>query len=79
MVNPIYIFIIALGVAFFLSIFDRFGRHISISVFLLALLAMTLIAGTWAMTLPAWDHPLSIFTAGFNPPFSIISSARVRF
>ena len=69
MVNPIYIFIIALGSAFLLSVFDRRGRHISTSVFLLALLAMTVLAGSWIGIL--WEHKISVYTAGFEPPFSI--------
>ncbi len=33
MVNPIYIFAIALGVAFLLSLFDKVSRYISVLIF----------------------------------------------
>jgi formate hydrogenlyase subunit 3/multisubunit Na+/H+ antiporter MnhD subunit len=71
MVNPIYIFIIALSVAFLLSVFDKIGRHIAIMVFLLALVALIYISGTWYLTLAGGEQTVSIFTAGFKPPVSI--------
>jgi len=69
MVNPLYLFSIALGAAFLLSIFDRRGRHVSLSVFMLALLAMTTISGSWMGLV--WGQKVSFATAGFAPPFSI--------
>ena len=69
MLSPIYIFIIALGTAFLLSLFDRFGRRVSILVFLLALTAMTAVSVTWTGLLTG--ETLRIATAGFQPPFSI--------
>ena len=69
MLSPIYIFIIALGTAFLLSLFDRIGRHVSTLVFLFALTAMTAISATWTGLLPGAS--ITAYTAGFRPPVSI--------
>ncbi len=71
MVNPIYIFIIALSVAFLLSVFDRISRNLAIMIFLLSLLVMTFISGIWYFALESGEQSISVFTAGFAPPYSI--------
>ncbi len=71
MVNPIAIVIIALSVAFLLALFDRVSRNVTVSVFLLALLAMTAIPGGWYVMFQAGEPIQMVETAGFVAPLSI--------
>lgn len=71
MVNPIYIFIIALGTAFLLPVTDKAGRKLSMLVFYAALAAMLAISLQWFIGLVKGVQTAEIFTAGFLPPYSI--------
>ena len=71
MVNPIYIFIIALGAGFLLSLFDKIGRSVAMLIFFATLASMAFISGQWLFALLGGAETQMIFTAGFNPPFSI--------
>ncbi|MFP4547541.1 MAG: proton-conducting transporter membrane subunit [Fidelibacterota bacterium] len=71
MVNPIYIFIIALGIGFLLSLLDKAGKAVAMIAFYGALLAMTSISGQWLLYLMHGGPGQLITTAGFPPPFSI--------
>ncbi|MCF7885893.1 MAG: NADH-quinone oxidoreductase subunit F [Candidatus Marinimicrobia bacterium] len=71
MVSPIYIFIIALGIGFLLSLFDKAGRAVAMTIFYGALLAMAFISGQWLLHLLQGAEAEIITTAGFQPPFSI--------
>ena len=70
MINPIYIIVIALGVGFLLSLFDKMGRKVSLSIVYLSLLAFIGISVQWFFFAKANANPI-IYTAGFKPPFSI--------
>jgi formate hydrogenlyase subunit 3/multisubunit Na+/H+ antiporter MnhD subunit len=71
MVNPIYIFILALGAAFLLSLIDKLGRKVSLTIFYGVLAAMTAISAQWLVALLNGTKTMMIYTAGFKPPFSI--------
>lgn len=71
MVNPIYIFIIALGVAFLLPVIDKASRKLSLTLFFAALAAMFSIGLQWCITLLQGTQTVHIFTAGVIPPYSI--------
>ena len=71
MVNPIYIFIIALGTGFLLSLFDKINRNFAMLIFFATLTSMAFISGQWFFALLQGAEPQMIFTAGFKPPFSI--------
>jgi formate hydrogenlyase subunit 3/multisubunit Na+/H+ antiporter MnhD subunit len=72
MVGPIYIIIIALGAAFLLPLIERLGRGAADAVLLLTLVSITFISGTWLNALFfEGAGTAQIFTAGFEPPFSI--------
>jgi len=70
MINPIYIIAIALGVGFLLSLFDKMGRKLSLSIVYLSLLAFVGISVQWFFFAKANANPI-VYTAGFKPPFSI--------
>ena len=70
MVNPIYIFIIALVVGILLSLIDKLGRNTAMLIFFAALAGMTFISGQWFF---------SIFGVGtFSPPASVLCLTRNR-
>ncbi len=71
MVDPIYIFVIVLGLAFLLSLFDKLSRNLSLFLFFLALASFVYISGSWFISLLSGKEELIIFTAGFKPPVSI--------
>ncbi|HDQ15318.1 MAG TPA: hypothetical protein ENN41_10955, partial [Sediminispirochaeta sp.] len=71
MVSPIYLLIIPLAVAFFISFFDKIGRGLSLLLVYAAVAAMTALSGYWLYTAAATDAESMIFTAGFAPPLSI--------
>jgi formate hydrogenlyase subunit 3/multisubunit Na+/H+ antiporter MnhD subunit len=72
MVNPIIIFVLFLGTAFLLSLFDKINRKFSLGILQLVLLINTVIAGQWLYKFVFTSQtPVMIFTAGFKPPFSI--------
>lgn len=69
--NPLYIFIIALGAAFLLSLFYRASKGAAAAVFLLGLGLMAVIAGTGFYSQINGAETLSIVTSGIKPPFAI--------
>jgi len=71
MVNPIYIFILALGAGFLLALFDKVHRKVSMIIFYAVLAAMTAISAQWLVALIGGAETEMIYTAGFKPPFSI--------
>jgi formate hydrogenlyase subunit 3/multisubunit Na+/H+ antiporter MnhD subunit len=71
MVNPIYLFIIVLSVAFLLALFDKLNHRFALGITFLSLTAMFVISGLWVYRLVGGVAPTYIFTAGFKPPFSI--------
>lgn len=71
MVNPIYIFILALGAGFLLALFDKVHRKVSMIIFYTVLAAMTAISAQWLIALIGGAETQMIYTAGFEPPFSI--------
>ncbi|MCF7948598.1 MAG: NADH-quinone oxidoreductase subunit F [Spirochaetia bacterium] len=85
MVSPIYLIVIPLAVAFFISFFDRLGRGLSLTLFYAGLIALTAISGSWLLSTVtgiigsegAIGGQLSqaagtlVFTAGLEPPLSI--------
>ncbi len=71
MVNPIYIFILALGAGFLLALFDKVWRKLSLLVFFAALAGMAVISAQWLVSLINGGEVAMIYTAGFKPPFSI--------
>lgn len=72
MVGPLYIIAIALGTAFSLGFFKKANRNIPYAIMFLAIAFMTFISGQWLYAFLAnQQEAIQIFTAGFQPPFSI--------
>ena len=71
MVNPIYIFIIALFSAFLLPVIDKLGRKVSLAVFLFSLVGIMAITLQWVLAFSRGVLTENIFTAGSIPPYSI--------
>src|SRR6056297_2755070 len=81
MVSPIYLIIVPLAVAFFISFFDRIpgiGRSLSLLLFYGALTALTSLAGWWLYVAAALGEEALVYTAGFAPPLSIALAMGVR-
>ncbi|MCF7919622.1 MAG: NADH-quinone oxidoreductase subunit F [Candidatus Cloacimonetes bacterium] len=71
MVNPIYIFVIALFSAFLLPVIDKLGRKVTLGVFYLSLTAIFAVTLLWFRAFGEGALIENIFTAGSLPPFSI--------
>jgi len=72
MVNPIYIFAIAIGLGFLLSLIDKLGRNVSIALVLATLGYFVFLSASWFLGFLADGSVVTqIYTAGFKPPFSI--------
>ncbi|HUX12057.1 MAG TPA: proton-conducting transporter membrane subunit [Spirochaetia bacterium] len=71
MLSPLYLFAVALGLAFLFGLFDRIGRAISMTLLYAALAFFVLISGSWLVHLLGGAAPVLIQTAGFPPPFAI--------
>ena len=71
LLQPLSIFILALGAGFLIPLFYRVHRDAATSVFLLSLIGLVVIAGfnLWAIINGA--AAMEIETAGIKPPFSI--------
>jgi formate hydrogenlyase subunit 3/multisubunit Na+/H+ antiporter MnhD subunit len=71
LLQPLGIYVLALGAGFLIPLFDRAHRGSAIMVFLATLTAMVVIAGfnLWAIINGA--AAIDIETAGIKPPFSI--------
>ena len=71
MVDPIYIFIVALASAFLLGLVNKASKSLASIIFYAALLAMLAISGDWLVRILAGASGKIVYTAGFQPPFSI--------
>ena len=72
MVNPIFIPVAALGMAFLLPVLERFGRKTVNVLFFLTLGFFTAASLIWLNDFFMANSPvLRVFTAGFKPPLSI--------
>ena len=71
LLQPLSIFVLALGAGFLIPLFDRAHRGSAIMVFLLALSAMVIIAGFNLLAIINGAPAIDIETAGIKPPFSI--------
>ena len=72
MVAPIYIIAITLGVAFLLPLFEKMGKAVVHTIFLLTLAVLTFISAEWLYAFFVKGmQTVQIYTAGFLPPLSI--------
>ena len=71
LLQPLGIYVIALGVGFLIPLFDRAHRGSAILVFFTALAYMAGIAGANLLAIINGAPPIDIETAGIAPPFSI--------
>jgi formate hydrogenlyase subunit 3/multisubunit Na+/H+ antiporter MnhD subunit len=71
LLQPLGIFVLALGAGFLIPLFDRAHRGSAILVFLLALTGLVMIAGFNLMHIINGAAAIDIETAGIKPPFSI--------
>ncbi len=71
LLQPLSIFVLALGAGFLIPLFDRAHRGSAIMVFMLALSAMVIIAGFNLLAIINGAPAIDIETAGIKPPFSI--------
>ncbi len=72
MVAPIYIIAIALGGAFLLPLFERLGKTVVNTLFLLLITSFVFISAQWLVGfLFHGVQPVQIYTAGFKPPLTI--------
>ena len=72
MVDPIYLIVLALGTAFLLGLPKKTAPALQVGLTILALAAMTALAGTWAYgILTGSAVETAVYTAGFEPPLSI--------
>lgn len=71
MVNPIWILIVTLGIAFLIALFDKLSRSFSQLIFFGALVLTTAISAQWFFHLLYGGENIQIFTAGTIPPISI--------
>jgi len=72
MIDPIYLFIVTLGVAFILAPLDKLSRKISHSLMTLTLVFLFAVSAQWMISFLSGNfRPYEIITAGFNLPLSI--------
>ncbi|MCF8295577.1 MAG: hypothetical protein K9I34_05880 [Bacteroidales bacterium] len=72
MVGPIYIIVIALGIAFTLGLLGKASKSAGWVFVLAGLAAMTFISAQWLVALLEGSiQGIQIFTAGYKPPYSI--------
>jgi len=71
LLQPLGIYIVALGAGFLIPLFCRAHRTSGILVFFAALAAMTFIAGINLLAITSGAPAIDIETAGIKPPFSI--------
>jgi formate hydrogenlyase subunit 3/multisubunit Na+/H+ antiporter MnhD subunit len=69
--HPLNIFIVGLGGGFLIPLLSRLGRAWLATAFILALAAMTLIAGVSLLELLNGGAPIEVLTGGSTPPYSI--------
>ena len=71
LLQPLGIYVIALGIGFLIPLFDRAHRGAAIAVFFAALACMAGIAAVNLLAIINGAAPIDIETAGIAPPFSI--------
>jgi formate hydrogenlyase subunit 3/multisubunit Na+/H+ antiporter MnhD subunit len=71
LLQPLGIYVIALGIGFLIPLFDRAHRGAAILVFFAALACMAGIAAVNLLAIINGAAPIDIETAGIAPPFSI--------
>ncbi|MBE9568710.1 MAG: hypothetical protein IMF14_08435, partial [Proteobacteria bacterium] len=71
LLQPLGIYVIALGAGFLIPLFCRAHRGSAILVFFAALAAMAFIAGLNLLAIINGAPAIDIETAGIKPPFSI--------
>jgi formate hydrogenlyase subunit 3/multisubunit Na+/H+ antiporter MnhD subunit len=71
MLNPLAMFVVALGTGFLLPLLFRRGAGLASLVFMLALAFMTAVAGAGLLSLTGGAAAIDIQTAGVPPPFAI--------
>ena len=71
LLQPLSIYVIALGAGFLIPLFDRAHRGSAILLFLLALASLVIIAGFNLLSIINGAAAIDIETAGIKPPFSI--------
>jgi len=71
LLHPLNIFILGLGAGFLIPLLYRLGSAWVAAVFVLSLMAMTLISGHAALTLLPGAAPIEILTGGTKPPYAI--------
>ena len=71
LLQPLGLFVIALGAAFLIPLFFRASRILATLVFLATLAGMTVIAAWNLLALLKGAPAMEILTAGVAPPFSI--------
>jgi len=71
LLQPLGIYILALGAGFLIPLFDRAHRGSAILVFFAALAGMATIAGLNLLAIVNGAPAVDIETAGIAPPFSI--------
>lgn len=69
--HPLNIFILGLGGGFLIPLLSRLGKVWVSTVFLFALIGMTLISGVALFGFMEGALPIEIFTGGSTPPYSI--------
>ncbi len=71
LLQPLSIYVLALGAGFLIPLFDRAHRGSAILVFLTALTGLVVIAGFNLLAIVNGAAAIDIETAGIKPPFSI--------
>ena len=71
MVDPIYIFIIALATAFLIGLVNKLNKNFASYLFYGSMLILVYISGNWLIRIMSGGSGKIIYTAGFQPPFSI--------
>jgi formate hydrogenlyase subunit 3/multisubunit Na+/H+ antiporter MnhD subunit len=71
LLQPLGIYVVALGAGFLVPLFDRAHRSSAILLFFLALAGMVAIAGINLLAILNGAAPIQIETAGIAPPFAI--------
>jgi len=71
LLQPLGIYVIALGAGFLIPLLYRAHRGLAMLVFFTALAAMVLIAGLNLLAIVNGSPAIDIETAGIKPPFSI--------
>jgi formate hydrogenlyase subunit 3/multisubunit Na+/H+ antiporter MnhD subunit len=71
MISPIHIITLTLGTAFFIGLLKKLNLNISALLMLVAIAAAGTISASWFTAILSGAANAEVFTAGFNPPYSI--------